>query len=183
MAKKDELSSTERLLELIRDETPAEVNPVESQAFQPISGRIKAYLSNSVSFAKKPTSVGVDLGHNDLKMVKINRVSERKIELLGYSRIPFDSEINKEHPNFPQFLQTALSEFCGQSKHIEIWGSISSARVETRHIKIPKVPQKQIANTVFWTYQRFPPSMTSKPFSTSRCWEKSRMAASRRCPS
>lgn len=154
MAKKDELSSTERLLELIRDEAPAEVTPVEGEAFQPISGRIRTYLSDSVSFAKKPTSVGVDLGHDDLKMVKINRVSERKMELLGYSRIPFDSEINREHPNFPHFLQTALTEFCGQTKHIEIWGSISSARVETRHIKIPKVPQKQIANTVFWTYQR-----------------------------
>jgi Tfp pilus assembly PilM family ATPase len=154
LAKKDELSSTERLLELIRDETPAETKPAAGEASESLGGRIRIALSNSVSFAKKPTAVGVDLGHDDLKMVKINRVSERKAEVLGYTRIPFDPSIPREHPDFHQFLHTALTEFCGQFKQIEIWGSISSARVETRHIKIPKVPQRQISNTVFWTYQR-----------------------------
>ena len=36
----------------------------------------------------------------------------------------------------------------------ELWGTIPSARVENRYLKIPKVPQKQISNSVFWTYQK-----------------------------
>lgn len=155
MAKRDSLSSTERLLELIRDEAPASPEPSPKlEPAQPIRQRITSYLSDSVSFAKKPLSVGIDLGHDDLKLVKVSRVSERKVELLGCRRLPFKPEIPREHPNFPQFLRSVLQDFCGHNRGVEIWGTISSARVETRHLRIPKTSAKQIANAVFWTYQR-----------------------------
>lgn len=157
MPKKDSLSSTERLLELIRDEAPPQERSPETAPPQPIRRRITTLISDSVSFAKKPTSVGVDLGRDDLKLVKVNRESDRKVELLGYSRVPLNPEIPREHPNFPQFLRSALTDFCGQGRHLEMWGTISSARVETRHIRIPKVSAKQIPNSVFWTYQKLSP--------------------------
>ena len=154
MAKKDELSSTERLLELIRDESPAGATAAGSGTRQPIGSRIRNLISNSISISKKTISVGVDLGHDDVKLVMLNRVSERKTEVLDYARVTINPEIPKSHPEFHQFIRSTLTKFCGPHRHIELWATISSARVETRHIKIPKVPPKQIANSVFWTYQR-----------------------------
>ena len=154
MAKKDELSSTERLLELIRDEAPADAPAVYRSVPQPTGSRIRNFLSNSVSISMKSVSVGVDLGHEDLKLVMLNRVSERKTEVLDYARVTLDPEIPKGHPEFHQFIRSTLVKFCGLHRNIDLWAIISSARVETRHIKIPKVPQKQVANSVFWTYQR-----------------------------
>jgi type IV pilus assembly protein PilM len=154
LAKKDELSSTERLLELIRDEAPAAAPAAASGTPQPIGSRIRNLLSNSVSISKKSISVGVDLGRGDVKLVMLNRASERKTEVLDYARLTLDPEIPKDHPEFHQFIRSALVKFCGPHRNIELWTTISSARVENRHIKIPKVPQKQVANSVFWTYQR-----------------------------
>lgn len=154
MAKKDELSSTERLLELIRDEAPAAAPAADSGTPQPIGSRIRNLLSNSVSISKKSISVGVDLGREDVKLVMLNRVSERKTEVLDYARLTLNPEIPKDHPEFHQFIRSSLLKFCGPHRNIELWATISSARVENRHIKIPKVPQKQVANSVFWTYQR-----------------------------
>ena len=153
MAKRDALSSTERLLDLIRDDRKPEYSTPAVASRQSFGQRFKNVFNNPVSF-KKAISVGVDLGHDDLKLVKINRLSDRKIELLDYVRIPFDPEIPRDSARFPQFLRQHLLRFCDHSKNIGLWCTIPSARVETRQIRIPKVGQKQIANSVYWTYQR-----------------------------
>jgi type IV pilus assembly protein PilM len=154
LAKQDELSSTERLLELIRDERPTEPTAEEFAAFPPARQRFKNYLSKSLAFRKKIISVGVDLGHEDLKIVAVNRISDRKVELMDYARVAFDSETHRDHPNFHQFLHSALVNVLGSHANVELWATIPSARVETRYLKIPKLPQKQIANSIFWTYQK-----------------------------
>ena len=156
LAKYDGISSTEKLLDLIRDDsiTGSEASGLPSQ--QPTGSRLKNFFSNAVSF-KKSITVGVDLGHEDLKMVKINRISEQKYEMIDYARIPFDMDIPRQSPQFYQFLKPKLASFCGNSKNLEIWCTTSSARVETRQLRIPKVPAKQIANTVFWSYQKIAP--------------------------
>ena len=154
LAKQDELSSTEKLLELIRDEGPSSPQTYPAGAPRPAGQRITTFLSNSLSFTKTAMSVGVDLGHEDLKLVKVNRVSDRKIELVDFTRVALKPEIPRDHADFHQFLRATLIKFCGSEKSIEMWGAIPSARVETRHLRIPKVPPKQIANTVYWTYQK-----------------------------
>jgi len=153
LAKRDEISSTERLLDLIRDDDKAEHATLNRNSQAPIGHRLKGIFSNPVSF-RKTISVGVDLGHDDLKMVKIHRVSDQKFEMLDYARIPFDSDITRESPHFHQFLRPVLANFCDHSKNIEIWCTIPSARVETRQLRIPKVSQKQIHNSVYWSYQK-----------------------------
>ncbi len=154
MAKQDELSSTERLLEIIRDESPA-VGKESMFGPPPSAGsRIKNFLSDSVSLSRKSVSVGVDLGHEELKLVMLSRSSENKVELINYARIELDPQITRDHPDFSRFIRSALLDFCGPHRNVQLWATISSARVETRHLKIPKVPQKQIANSVFWSYQR-----------------------------
>ena len=153
MAKRDEISSTQRLLDLIRDDGQAEHTVADRRSQKSIGHRLKGIIYNPVSF-RKTISVGVDLGHDDLKMVKIHRISDQKFEILEYARIPFDSDIPRESPQFHQFLRPVLANFCANSKNVEIWCTISSAKVETRQLRIPKVSQKQIPNSAYWSYQK-----------------------------
>jgi len=153
LAKYDEISSTERLLDLIRDDNKSEYIPPNAGPQRAIGHRLKNLLSIPVTF-RKVISVGVDLGHDDLKIIKIHRVSDRKFKLFEFARIPYDPDIARESPQFHQFLKPILADFCGNSKNVEIWCTISSARVETRQIRIPKVNPRLIPNSVYWSYQR-----------------------------
>jgi type IV pilus assembly protein PilM len=152
LAKQNEISSTERLLDLIRTESQEGFTDSAFSSQGP-AGRTKSFFRNPISF-KKNITVGVDIGYDDLKLVKIKRVSENTYELLEYARVPFDPEIPRESPKFHTFLRPTLAEFCGSLKAMDIWCTISSARVETRQFRIPKVSARQIPNAIYWTYQR-----------------------------
>ena len=102
MAKYDEISSTERLLDLIRDDNKSEDTPSNAGSQRAIGHRLKNLLSVPVTF-RKVISVGVDIGHDDLKMIKIHRVSDHKFKMLEFARIPFDPDISREAPNFINF--------------------------------------------------------------------------------
>ena len=156
MAKQDEISSTEKLLELIRSDNSDAYDQYESDSKLSGLGRLKSVFSNSISF-RKATTIGVDLGHDDLKMVKIHRISDTKFEMLDYTRVPFDQDISRESDDFYQFLRPVLAEFCDRAKNVELWCTISSARVETRPLRIPKVSAKQLPNSVYWSYQKDAP--------------------------
>ena len=110
-------------------------------------------FSNVIPMRKKAT-VGVDIGYHEIKMAMVNQVSERKHELLDFATIPYPEGISQSSPTFPAFLKNALKDFCGKSRQTAIWAAISSARVETRNLKIPKVSKKQIDNAIYWTLKK-----------------------------
>jgi len=160
LAKQDEISSTEKLLELIRNNKrtqeiePSEPSTVESE--EAASSSDKRGFKSTVT-AGKAATVGVDIGYDDLKLVKIHKTSNQKRELLDYLRVPFEPDVYPGHPDFYKFLKKNLNRFCGSSKNPEIWSCISSARVELRYLRIPQVPQKQIANAVYWSHKKIAP--------------------------
>ena len=153
MAKRDEVSSTERLLDLIRDDSKSEYTTTGIASQRSFGHRLKSIFINPVSFRKSIT-VGLDLGHDDIKMVKMSQISDQKYEMLEYARIPFDQDVDRQSPQFPQFLRPIMMDFCGNSKNVKLWCTISSARVETRQIRIPKVNPKQIPNSVYWSFKK-----------------------------
>jgi Tfp pilus assembly PilM family ATPase len=154
LAKRDEFSSTEKLLELIRDNSSEDADVADSPPPSPsFVNRFSSILKKGLTPGKSAT-VGVDIGYNDLKLVKVRNVSSENVELVDYKRIPFERDISTEHPDFADFLKTSLSSFCGSLEKPDIWANISSAKVDLRYLKIPKVPQKQIANAVYWTHKR-----------------------------
>jgi type IV pilus assembly protein PilM len=156
LAKQDEISSTEKLLELIRDNNSKAYDEYETDSKPSGLGRLKSVFSNSISF-RKATTIGVDLGHDDLKMVKIHRISDSKFEMLDYARVPFNPDIARESDEFYQFLKPVLADFCDRTKNVDFWCTISSARVETRPLRIPRVSAKQLRNSVYWSYQKDAP--------------------------
>jgi len=153
LATRDEVSSTERLLDLIRTDSKSDYAASRINSPKSFGHRLRNIFNDSVSF-RKTVTVGVDLGHDDLKLVKIRRTSDQKYEMLEYERIPFDQNLDRHSPEFPQFLRTVLNDFCDHTKNVELWCTIPSARVETRQIRIPKVNPKQIPNSVYWSFKK-----------------------------
>ncbi len=150
---KDEISSTERLLDLIRSSTKTGSEFSNITSSRSFSQRIKSNFGNLVTF-KKSTTVGVDIGYNELKLVKTSNSSPQKQHLLDYQKVPYLPNVSVDHPEFIPYLKSVLTRFCGSAKSTEIWANISSARVEMRYLRIPKVPQKQIANAVYWSFKK-----------------------------
>jgi len=156
LAKRDEISSTEKLLTLIRDKNRSELENPQVSSKPSFIRRLKISLKNAVKF-KRSISIGVDIGYDDMKLVKMRNLSQQRHELVDYAKISFGSDMSPDSPDFSKFLKNNLSRFCGSSKNLQIWGNISSARVELRYLRIPKVPQKQIPNAVFWSHKKVAP--------------------------
>ena len=43
---------------------------------------------------------------------------------------------------------------CDSSAHFNVWCAIPSARVETRNMRIPRLPRKQMLNAILWTFSK-----------------------------
>ncbi len=152
MAKHDDIHSTERLLNLIRSDNSAEAT---HRPKMDSDGSTKSKLSSfisPVSFRKRIT-IGVDIGHTYIKFAKISQ-SDKSFEILDFLDVPINKQINVNDPQFQKLLKSTLDKFCGEHHHPAIWSAIQSARVETRCIHIPKVPRKQIANAIYWTFTK-----------------------------
>lgn len=150
MARKDEITSTEKLLDLIRDNgvlsPPA--NPAE-----PIAPAHKSGLFRALTF-QRAIGIGVEIGDRYISISKINRMSDKSFELLDYDTITLDQVETYDSPYLAKALAAVLSRFCAGLNRYDIWCCVASAKVETRCIRIPKLPKKQIPNAVFWTFSK-----------------------------
>ena len=153
MARHDEISSTEKLLDLIRGKSDTASDSTSIAPRKSTTSSLKNSLIQAFPLKKKIV-VGVDIGSAELKMVMIGQALDKKREMLEYSSLPFESDMSKDSPQFSSFLQSALNDFCGDLKNVEIWSAISSANVTTRYLRIPLVPKKQVANAVYWTFKK-----------------------------
>lgn len=150
MHKQDEISSTEKLLELIRGKRDPKLEksvPFSSRA--PVRkgkpGFSGIRLKKIFSFGKT-IAVGADIGTDEMRLVKISRSSDQKRELLDYLKIPFEPD--------PEKLKAALKTFCGSLKKSELWAAVSVSDFQARHLHVPKVSRKHLSNAVFWTYKK-----------------------------
>jgi len=154
LGKQDEISSTEKLLGLIRQkenskDLPKDPEPTETFQKSPQ----QSILSNVVPMRKR-AGIGIDIGYHELKLAMVNQASDKRQELIDFVSIPYEDDITPNSTKFPLFLRNTLKDFCGKNKKGSLWNAISSAKVETRNLKIPKVSKKQIDNATFWTLKK-----------------------------
>jgi len=103
---------------------------------------------------RKAVTLGVDIGPRHLRMAKVVRLGEKKHHLMGLKVVELPKELSRGSEAFSLFLKEAVEAFCGPQDTVEIWTVMSAARIDIRHIRIPKVPKKQIANAVYWTAKK-----------------------------
>ncbi len=163
MAKLDEVTSTERLLDLIRRKRGAAPSAVEEKPAavgQAAAGsrggpaERRTFPRNGLYRLRKPVTLGVDVGARYLRMVKVIRLGEKKHRLMGLRILPLPKDFSRDSEAFALFLKEAVDSFCGPQERAEIWTVMPPARVDIRHIRIPKVPKKQVSNAVYWTAKK-----------------------------
>jgi type IV pilus assembly protein PilM len=149
VAQSSDITSTEKLLKVIRDKkegTPAP--PVAPTPVAPKPVTVKPPLKFKKSRLAS-TTVGIDIGHEYLRLVKAAQ-SGGKWRIIARRRLPLPPRTSRDVPEFSAFLKSSLASFCGSPEQSDLWAIMSAAGVDVRHIRIPRVPKKQIANAVYW---------------------------------
>ena len=154
MASNREISSTEKLLNVIRGKAKAASE--DEPSYKPVvpKKRKASPLSFLTPAFQRPVTIGVDINHQALQMVKVEETAVDQWRLVDYRRVPIPSTTTRGTHEFTGFLKSELGKFCGPGKSLQIWNLMSSAKVDVRFIKIPKVPRKQLENAIYWTAKR-----------------------------
>jgi type IV pilus assembly protein PilM len=158
-----EVSSTEKLLKLIRDKDGAPAPATPGGSPTPDVDHPKIPSSQLISLRKSST-VGIDIGHSYLRLVRAVEDSGGKLQVVDRRRLQLPAGTTRDAPEFSAFLKSALTEFCASAKNSELWAIMSTAHVELSHIRIPRVDKKQIANAVYWTAKRESPFNESEVY-------------------
>ncbi|MDL1964187.1 MAG: pilus assembly protein PilM [Deltaproteobacteria bacterium] len=157
MPSHNEISSTEKLLSMIRSDDANLDNFSDTFTTSPSPEKRRSVLTRLTGIfpLKNPITIGVDISSVELKLIKIiRRFSGQKWQLLGQKCVPLPPNISRDSQQFVAFLRSSLAAFCDHPKGINIWTVISSSNVEVRYIQIPKVRKKEIANAVYWTVKK-----------------------------
>jgi len=149
LARTDEVSSTEMLLNVIRGQKGPDPLPAPPSPAQGLKRSILDVLP-----IKKPVTVSIDIGENEIRLVKVTAQSGEKYQIVDWRKVTIDPGLGRDSNLFVSFLQQAVADFTRNEPHAAFWTTISSVDVETRYLRIPKVAKSQIANAVFWTYKR-----------------------------
>jgi len=153
MASNREISSTEKLLNVIRGK--AKTASDEEPSYKPVVPKKKAKpLASLTTTFQRPVTFGVDIGHQALQMAKVEEVAADQWRLVDFRRVPIPSTTTRGTHEFTNFLKSEMGKFCGTGKGLQIWNLMSSSKVDVRFIKIPKVPRKQLENAIYWTAKR-----------------------------
>jgi Tfp pilus assembly PilM family ATPase len=131
MGSHDEISFMKKLLEAIR----------------------RAPLVGSFIPSSEKVTLGVDIGTGEVRLVKV-RISGDRWKLLDCLNIPFEPGISKGGLRFHEFLRSSVSTIADPAGECDVWTLVSTANLDVRYIKIPKVPKAKIASAVYWTIKR-----------------------------
>ncbi|MCF6291355.1 MAG: pilus assembly protein PilM [Desulfobacterales bacterium] len=155
MAKQHHISSTEKLLDLIRNDSSGTPDPGPGGPDLPSPEKLNSKKNFfTPGRARGLVTVGVDIGFHDIKLIKTVQVSEQNIQLLAYAAITFAAEADRTSDRFPFFLGRELRKFCGADRKVALWSTVSAANVEVRQLQVPRVPRKQLADTVAWAFKK-----------------------------
>ncbi len=155
MGKKDQLTSTERLLRVIREGTGRDPSPVDqgSGADQPLQRQPPASPGKSrfkFSLGRKST-LGVDIGDDAIRLLALAGDGDPP-RISNVWKLPL--RISRESPDFPGQLKKLLEDSIGSAKGMHLWTCLPSPQVEVIHLRIPRVAKKDIPGTVFWSLKR-----------------------------
>jgi Tfp pilus assembly PilM family ATPase len=153
LASEKEIHSTEKLLNLIRNEGQAPPGSARTNATTSPTAAKSRCLKSSLPAGKKHT-VGVDIGHTYIKLAKVVHNGGKQFELVDYLTVTPSWSFTLNDKKFQDLLESTLDQFCSDGNHYEFWSAIPSAKVEIRYLRIPKLPRKQVPNAIFWTFTK-----------------------------
>lgn len=155
LAKPDEISSTEKLLDHIRRDGSGSANgavPVSS-----VSSRKAGSSFFPVFRLRKPVTIGVHIGESGLRLVKIRREGGGSVVISGFSTVSYKAPVFPDHEEFAKFLGSSIKDFCQTAEHCRIWSTLAPEGTAVRCLKLPNVSRKEIPNAAYWTFKKEAP--------------------------
>lgn len=157
MRKDDEISSTEKLLNIIRSGKEKSIDQ-PGQTTEAISEIPQASAIDKVFSFQKKVTAGLVFGSRSITLLMLSQMSDLKWQLVNYACIENEPGVRRDSSAFSDFLKKTMVHFLGGARtDVDIWAAVSSERVEMRHLVIPKVPDDQVANAVLWSYKKLVP--------------------------
>jgi len=155
MGKKEELTATDKLLQVIKGKdldatkTPESFNePLTTKP--PAGSKISKLI---FSKENKSINVAIDIGESCLRLVKTRRNTAREWQVLDVASFEYPIGITKDSAPYKQFIVGKIKNFC-DVQDCSLWSLLSASNVEIRHIRIPKVSKKDISNAVYWSFKK-----------------------------
>ncbi|OPL15153.1 MAG: hypothetical protein AVO39_01760 [delta proteobacterium MLS_D] len=150
MASEKEITSTEKLLDVIRG-----AEKQESGAADEVKARESRESLLTGRFARqKGVTVGIDIGYSRIRFVTVSQSSHKRWKLLDYASSAIPADIEKGTPAFTAFLKESLAKYCGPPGKVDLWAMMSAANVEVRNFTVPVVAKKELENVVFWSAKK-----------------------------
>ncbi len=152
MATEKDISSTEKLLEVIRGDSRK--NNSADSAF-PHSSEVnkkspQKKRSSIMSFGSRDV-VGVEIRDDRLNLVKMSWSGGAWQALQAFSASMKEGQ-NLHSPDFPDFLRTQLSSIHGIKK-ARIWTMVRASSGKIWHVNVPRV-KKDLYNAVYWSARK-----------------------------
>ncbi len=155
-ATKDEISSTAKLLDVIRGED-ASVSSTSAPLIYPSPSRGERVreLFQHLPLLRKRLVVGIAIGPDHLALVKMLPLSSTRNKLLDHRLVPFPQNSPVGSSSFSEFLRAVVIDFSGSLKQVSLWTSLPPSHGDLRQIRIPrKAASGELARTVYWVARK-----------------------------
>ncbi|NJB68576.1 Tfp pilus assembly PilM family ATPase [Desulfobaculum xiamenense] len=161
MATRSENSSTERLLQTIREGSTvhAASDDATRQPTRQTSRDVKASVpTRDTRKGLLPTKgkgiiVGLDIAHDCLRIVSMERSGGRHV-LRSFREAQYPPQSGPGTPGFPEFLRTQVNAASAGSGKPEVWALVPTAEADLWRVRVPRVPKKRESETIYWAARR-----------------------------
>jgi Tfp pilus assembly PilM family ATPase len=101
-----------------------------------------------------PSGVSVDAVGVELAIGSIRLVRTRRGVVEDYTRILLPPTLALSSPEYREILSSSLHAFCKHHPRAHIWATAPFPKLSVRHLRIPKVPRRQLSLAVRWALHR-----------------------------
>lgn len=148
MSSEKEISSTEKLLGVIRGKEPPEAvkkpdAPPAREVPEPARGPVRAVP------VKGATMVGLECGKDAFRFVRIGQAADGGYRFVECAEFPHTAK-GMEDPEFGRSLKSALKAFSKGGGKQSLWAVLHAPDAEVGVLSIPKVPKKQLDQAVLF---------------------------------
>ena len=151
MVKPDDISSTEKLLNVIRDVPLANVPATPAV---PVHRRRTPLSLVRKLFVKSTPSIGAEIAGDALRLVKVEYGLDKKPAIFDFRCVPLTAEITEDREQMIGLLHSELSGLCPSPQPKSVWTSLPLEETDIRRLLIPKVSKSKLENAVHWTHQK-----------------------------
>lgn len=157
MADTKDINSTEKLLNVIRGVEQPSANPADAEIT--VSSPKRKTSKNSLGYSglfsgRHHIKIGVDIGPEYINFAKMAKTSDGAPLLIDQKILKIDDDLKKDSAAFNNVLKSSLTAFAGSLADCDVWAMMNAAEVNVYHLKIPRVPKKQLENAVYWTAKK-----------------------------